>query len=151
MLGNIKSLAIMGFAVGLLGLGGYASASGTTEKSTNPMKVIYHVNDSANAVDAMRNASNHLETDPTAKITFVTHAKGVDFLLEGAMDKDGNPYNIAVEKLIAKGVTFDICNITLVRRKIDPKTALPGVKFVPSGVVEVARLQAQEGYVYIKP
>ena len=151
MLGNIKSLAIVGLAVGLLGLAGNASASDTSAKSTSPMKVIYHVNDSANAVDAMRNASNHLETDPTAKLTFVTHAKGVDFLLEGAMDKDGNPYNIAVEKLIAKGVTFDICNITLVRRKIDPKTALSGVKFVPSGVVEIAKLQAQEGFVYLKP
>ena len=151
MLGNIKSLAIVGLAVGMFGLAGYASASGAAAKSTSPMKVIYHVNDSANAVDAMRNASNHLETDPTAKLTFVTHAKGVDFLLEGAMDKDGNPYNIAVEKLIAKGVTFDICSITLSRRKIDPKTALPGVKFVPSGVVELAKLQAQEGFVYIKP
>jgi len=114
-------------------------------------KVVYHVNDSADATNAMRNANNHLEADPTAKITFVTHSKGIDFLLEGAADKDGNPYNINVEKLMAKGVSFDVCNNTLVKRKIDPKTVLPGSKIVPSGVAEVARLQAVEGFVYIKP
>lgn len=114
-------------------------------------KVVYHVNDVASAGDAMRNANNHLQADPTAKITFVTHSKGIDFLLEGAKDKDGNPYNINVEKLMEKGVTFDVCNNTLVKRKIDPKTVLPGAKIVPSGVAEVARLQAVDGYVYIKP
>jgi uncharacterized protein len=81
----------------------------------------------------------------------VTHSSGIDFLLEGAADKNGNPYNINVEKLMAKGVTFDVCNVTLVRRKIDPKTVLAGSKFVPSGVAEVAKLQAMEGYVYVKP
>ena len=147
MLESIKSLAIVGIAVTLLGLGGCAS----TAKSTNPIKVVYHVNDSADAVNAMRNANNHIEADPTVKITFVTHSKGIDFLLEGAADKDGNPYNINVEKLMAKGVTFDVCNNTLVKRKIDPKTVLARVKNVPSGVAEVGKLQSDEGFVYIKP
>jgi uncharacterized protein len=151
MSGSIKSLMLVVMAAGLLGLGGCASSGGTTAKSTHPIKTIYHVNDSANAVDALRNASNHLEADPSAKITFVTHSGGIDFLLDGAADKNGNPYNINVEKLMAKGVAFDVCNITLVRRKIDPKTVLPGVKIVPSGVSEVGKLQSEEGYVYIKP
>ena len=99
----------------------------------------------------MRNANNHLDADPTVKITFVTHSKGIDFLLEGATDKDGNPYNINVEKLMARGVTFDVCENTLLKRKIDPKTVLPGAIIVPSGVAEVAKLQSEQGYVYIKP
>ena len=143
-----------GIVIGLIGifsLGSYALANDSVPKSTHPIKTVYHVNDVANATDAMRNANNHLEADPTAVITFVTHSKGIDFLLEGAADKDGNPYNISVEKLMAKGVTFDVCNNTLVKRKIDPKTVLQGVQIVPSGVAEVAKLQAEEGYVYIKP
>jgi len=151
MLESIKSLAIIGLAVGLLGLGGCASTGSTSAKSTHPIKTIYHVNDSADAANAMRNANNHLDADPTVKITFVTHSKGIDFLLEGAADKNGNPYNIAVEKLMSRGVTFDVCNNTLVSRKIDPKTVLQGTKIVPSGVAEVGRLQSEEGYVYIKP
>lgn len=114
-------------------------------------KVVYHVNDSANAVAAIRNASNHLDADPKAKITFVTHSKGIDFLIQGAADKDGNPYNIGVEKLMSRGVDFRVCNNTLVSRKIDPKTVIEGAKIVPSGVAEVAKLQATEGYVYLKP
>ena len=37
------------------------------------------------------------------------------------------------------------------RRKIDPKKLLPEAKLVPSGVAEVTKLQAKEGYAYLKP
>jgi uncharacterized protein len=152
MKGSIKSLAMLALAVGMLGLAGCSSTGGMkTAKSTDPIKVVYHVNDVADASNAMRNANNHLDADPKVKIVFVTHSKGIDFLLEGATDKNGNPYNINVEKLMARGVQFDVCNNTLHSRKIDPKTVLPGAKIVPSGVAEIARLQEEEGYVYIKP
>jgi intracellular sulfur oxidation DsrE/DsrF family protein len=36
-------------------------------------------------------------------------------------------------------------------RKIDRKRVIPEATIVPSGVAEVARLQSQEGYAYIKP
>ena len=72
-------------------------------------------------------------------------------MLDGAADKNGNPYNITIEELMAMGVDFRVCNNTLVSRKIDPKTVIPGAKIVPSGVAELAKLQNSEGYVYIKP
>jgi len=137
-----KFVKLVAGLVLLLGLNTVASAA---------TKVVYHVNDTADATNAMRNANNHLDADPAAKIIFVTHSKGIDFLLEGAADKDGNPYNINVERLMARGVTFEVCENTLVKRKIDAKTVLQGSKIVPSGVAEVANLQAKEGYVYIKP
>jgi intracellular sulfur oxidation DsrE/DsrF family protein len=114
-------------------------------------KVIYHVNlGNEQATDALRNIQNHLAVDPTAKIVVVTHSAGVDFLLEGAEDKNGNPYSGPVAALAAKGVEFRVCKITLERRKIDPKKVIPEAKLVPSGVVEVTKLQ-QEGYAYLKP
>jgi intracellular sulfur oxidation DsrE/DsrF family protein len=114
-------------------------------------KVIYHVNQgNEQATDALRNINNHLAVDPTAKIVVVTHSAGVDFLLEGAEDKNGNPYSGLVTPLAAKGVEFRVCKITLERRKIDPKKVIPEAKLVPSGVVEVTKLQ-QEGYAYLKP
>lgn len=149
MLKSIKTIVFVAMAATMLGFGSLASAE--VAKSTHPIKVVYHVNDSADAVDAMRNANNHIAADPTVKITFVTHSKGIDFLLKGATDKDGNPYDINIEKLMSKGVTFDVCNNTLVKRKIDPKNVIEGAKIVPSGVAEVAKLQSDEGYVYIKP
>ncbi|WP_372522999.1 DsrE family protein [Sulfuricaulis sp.] len=114
-------------------------------------KVIYHVNlGNEQATDALRNIQNHLAVDPTAKIVVVTHSAGVDFLLEGAEDKNGNLYSGPVAALAAKGVEFRVCKITLERRKIDPKKVIPEAKLVPSGVVEVTKLQ-QEGYAYLKP
>ncbi len=148
MLSGLKRLGVLAVAAGFLALGGCAA---TNTKSTNPIKTVYHINNSDVASLAMNNIKNQLAADPTGKITVVTHGKGIDFLLEGAADKNGNPYNIAVEELMAKGVQFDVCNNTLVGRKIDPKTVLPGAKIVPSGVAEVAKLQNSEGYVYIKP
>jgi hypothetical protein len=66
-----------------------------------PDKVVYHINDTANATALMRNVGNHLDVDPTARIVVVSHAQGVDFLMTDAKDANGNPYNINVEKLVA--------------------------------------------------
>jgi intracellular sulfur oxidation DsrE/DsrF family protein len=148
MVTGFKRLIMLGLVAGLALVGGCAQGP---QKSTDPIKVVYHINDSAEATAALRNIKNHLQADPTAKIVVVTHSKGVDFLLDGAADKNGNPYSIPVEELMAKGVDFRVCNNTLVSRKIDPKTVLPGAKIVPSGVAELGKLQSQEGYVYIKP
>lgn len=114
-------------------------------------KVVYHINDSENATVAMRNVQNHINASPNAKVVVVTHGKGIDFLLQGAADKTGNPYEPMVQGLKAKGVDFRVCNNTLVSRKIDAKTVLPEASIVPSGVAEIGRMQAKEGYVYLKP
>jgi intracellular sulfur oxidation DsrE/DsrF family protein len=114
-------------------------------------KVVYHVTDSANAMGAMGNVRNHLNASPKAQIVVVTHGPGIDFLLEDAKDKNGNPYDAVVQELSNRNVKFRVCNNTLQARKIDPKRVLPEANIVPSGVAEVARLQTQEDYAYIKP
>ena len=118
----------------------------------DPVKVVYHVNESGDqALNALRNIGNHLTADPKAKIVVVAHAGGINFLLDGAKDKNGNPYEVTVQQLVPKGVEFRICAFTLQRNNIDPKRVIEEAKLVPSGVAEVARLQAQEGFVYLKP
>jgi len=115
-------------------------------------KVVYHVNDTgAQATNALRNIGNHLEVNPKAKIVVVTHAQGVDFLFEGAQDKNGNPYSVAVEELKQRGVEFDVCEITLRNRKLSKSKFIPEAVFVPSGVAEITRLQQREGYAYLRP
>lgn len=130
---------------------GLVAVLGVSSLALAETKAVYHINDSAVAGVAMNNIKNHLGADAGAKIIVVTHGKGIDFLLDGAADAKGNPYNINVEELQAKGVEFRVCNNTLVSRKVDPKTVLPGAKIVPSGVAELAKVQAREGYVYLKP
>jgi uncharacterized protein len=130
----------------------FAGCAGTPPEQTPPIKVVYHVSeDLEQATNALRNVRNHLSTDATAKIAVVTHAGGIDFLLEGAKDKNGNPYDANVQELVKMGVEFKVCRITLQRRNIDPKRVIEEASLVPSGVAEVSRLQAREGYVYLKP
>ena len=143
------AIAILGFAL-LAGCG----TMGMTDPKANVAedKVVYHVNDTKEqAANALRNINNHLEVNPKAKIVVVTHALGVDFLFEGARDKNGNPYNVAVEELKQRGVTFDVCEITLRNRKLDKSKFIPEAVFVPSGVAEITRLQQREGYAYLRP
>jgi intracellular sulfur oxidation DsrE/DsrF family protein len=114
-------------------------------------KVVYHVSDTAaQALGALRNIRNHLDTDPTAKITVVTHALGIDFLMEGAKDANGSAYAGPVSALKARGVTFEVCEITLKNRNIKKDVFLQEADFTPSGVVRLTKLQLQ-GYAYIRP
>lgn len=143
-----KTLALL-LVTGALSLPVYADSAA---KPLPQSKTIYHINQGLEqASNGLRNIRNHLAADPNAKITVVTHALGVDFLIEGATDKNGNPYQVIVEDLVSKGVDFRVCNFTLTSRKIDPKTLIPDAQLVPSGVAEISRLQLQEGYAYLKP
>jgi uncharacterized protein len=114
-------------------------------------RVAYHINDAAaSALATLRNIKNHLDTDPTAQITLVSHANGVDFLMVDAKDRNGNPYEIAVQDLVRRGVKFEICEITLKNRSLKKEQFIAEAAFTPSGVVRLAKLQLQ-GYAYLKP
>ncbi len=114
-------------------------------------KVVYHIdNATAQALKGLRNIRNHLDTEPTTKITVVTHADGVDFLMEGAKDANGSPFAGPVAALVARGVTFEICEITLKNRNLKKEQFLQEAEFTPSGVVRIAKLQLA-GQAYIKP
>lgn len=115
-------------------------------------KVVYHISDTVQQARlAMQYIRNHLEVNPKAKIVVVTHANGVDFLIDGAKDRNGNPYNIPVEELTMSGVTFEVCEITLRERNLGKSQFIPEATFVPSGVAEITRLQQREGYAYLRP
>lgn len=116
------------------------------------VKVVYHLSEGIpQASRAIGNIRNHLAADPTAKIVVVTHGLGIDFLIDGATNPTDQPFAGSVSDLANKGVEFRVCNNTLVSRKISPEKLVMEAKVVPSGVAEVARLQAKEGFVYLRP
>ncbi len=113
--------------------------------------VVYHIDDAdAQALKGLRNVRNHLDTDPKAQITVVTHANGVDFLMEGAKDRNGGEYAGPVSALKARGVKFEVCEITLKNRGLKKEQFIQEADFTPSGVVRIAKLQ-KAGAAYIKP
>ena len=116
------------------------------------IKVVYHLSEGVpQASRAIGNIRNHLAADPTAKIVVVTHGLGIDFLIDGATNQLDQPFAGSISDLANKGVEFRVCNNTLVSRKIAAEKIVMEAKIVPSGVAEVARLQAKEGFVYLRP
>ena len=138
----LSTIVALGLALGL----------GATAHADQPVKVVYHLSDGIEqAARAMQNINNHLAADSSAKIVVVGLGKGVDFMLQDAKTPKGGKFEGLVSGLAAQGVTFFACNNTLVGRNIDAGELLLEVQVVPSGVAEVARLQAKQGYVYIRP
>lgn len=129
-----------------------AATSFQARAADDVIKTVYHMSEGIpQASRAINNIRNHLAADPKAKIVVVTHGLGIDFLLDGATNQMEQPFAGAIGELAAKGVEFRVCNNTLVSRKIDPSKVVMEAKIVPSGVAEVAKLQAREGFVYLRP
>ena len=129
-------------------------------------KVVYHINydNPKQQAGALRNIQNHINAVGAENLDLkvVLHGNGLALLLEpDSLDKLKKfKHANADDKMTAKitdlkgqGVAFNVCANTVRGRKVDVETDLYDVSsedIVPSGVAEVAKLQAM-GYSYIKP
>jgi intracellular sulfur oxidation DsrE/DsrF family protein len=146
----MKSLLALGI-IAVLSLAGCAGTGGSPGP-VGPDKVVYHLGEGlAQASNGLRNIRNHLEVNPKAQIVVVSHAQGVDFMMKGRKDANGNPYETIVQDLKGQGVKFDVCLITLRNRKLTQDQFIEETSWVPSGVAEIARLQQREGFAYLRP
>lgn len=148
----MKTKALLAVAsLALATLSGCASTADQTGPVA-PDKVVYHLNSGLpQATNGLRNIRNHLEVNPKAQIVVVAHAMGVDYLMKGKKDANGNPYETIVTDLKGQGVRFDICQITLRNRKLKQEQFIDEATYVPSGVAEITRLQQREGFAYLRP
>src|SRR5699024_4319415 len=131
----------------LVGVSG-AIAADADQGGSAQAKAVYHFNKGLEqASNGLRNIGNHLDANPDAKIVVVAHSSGIDFLLKKNKDK----FKPIVDRLNMMGVDFRVCENTMHSRNLSEDDFIDDTTFVPSGVAEVARLQWQEGYAYIKP
>ncbi len=116
-------------------------------------KVVYHIDDAqVQGLKGLRNIRNHLDTAPQTKIIVVTHAAGVDLLMEGAKDQKNNiEYAPLVSALKSRGVVFEVCEITLKNRNLNKNQFILDADYTASGVVKIGDLQYVDHYAYIKP
>lgn len=154
------TILAMVMAVGL-----FASQATAADNGYGKQKVVYHINyDNPKAqAGALRNIQNHINAvgKDNLDLKVVLHGKGLTLLLEPdsaghtKLGK-GNGDDIMTAKVASlkgQGVNFQVCANTLRGKKIDFEQDLYDVvkgDIVPSGVAELAKLQAQ-GYTYIKP
>lgn len=129
-------------------------------------KVVYHINydNPKQQEGALRNVQNHINAvgAENLDLKIVLHGNGLALLLEpDSLEKlpkfkhaNANETMTAkIDSLKNQGVAFNVCENTVRGRKVNIETDLYNVDkkdIVPSGVAEVARLQAM-GYSYIKP
>ena len=130
-------------------------STNTFAQSHNDMttNVVYHIDDAQlQGLKGLRNIRNHLDVSPSTKIIVVTHANGVDMLMDGAKDKKNNvEYAPLVSALKSRGVIFEVCEITIKNRGLNKNQFILEADYTPSGVVRIADLQFKNGYAYIKP
>jgi hypothetical protein len=136
---------------------GAATAHSVANERYGKQKVVYHINYNGGENDkmyraALRNVQNHINAvgAENMDIKIVLHGNGVSLL---ASAKENDKLQMDVTSLKSQKVAFNVCNNTLVGRKISYENDLFEVfedDIVPSGVAELSRLQ-QMGYTYIKP
>ena len=158
----LTKLVLVAFVLSAVGMSGIAAAGDAYAKQ----KVVYHINydNPKQQAGALRNIQNHINAvgAENLELKVVLHGNGLALLLEpDSLEKltkfkhanaDEN-MTAKITNLKGQGVEFNVCANTVRGRKVDVMTDLYDVEesdIVPSGVAEVAKLQAM-GYSYIKP
>ena len=160
---NIKTKILSAFLVSLCLL---MTTAATANERYGKQKVVYHINydNPKQQAGALRNVQNHINAvgADNMDIKIVLHGNGLALLLEPDSLAKLKKFKHAnadeamtakIDSLKDQGVDFNVCANTVRGRKVDLETDLYSVDkkdVVPSGVAEVARLQAM-GYSYIKP
>jgi len=160
---NLKTKLLSAFLVSLCLL---MTTAATANERYGKQKVVYHINydNPKQQAGALRNVQNHINAvgAENMDIKIVLHGNGLALLLEPDSLKKLTKFKHAnadetmtakIDSLKDQGVDFNVCANTVRGRKVDLETDLYNVDkkdVVPSGVAEVARLQAM-GYSYIKP
>ena len=159
---NLKSKMLLAVFASLMMI--FTSNSFANERY-GKQKVVYHINydNPKTQAGALRNIQNHISAvgKENLDLKIVMHGKGLALLLEpdainNTKLKVGNATEAIQSKISGlkdQGVDFQVCANTLRGKKISYENDLydvDKVDIVPSGVAELARLQAM-GYTYIKP
>lgn len=150
----------------LIGLCLLMTATVNAGERYSKQKVVYHINydNPKKQAGALRNIQNHINAVGAEKLDLkvVLHGNGLALLLDpdslSKLKKFKNAnanetMTAKIDGLKSQGVAFNVCANTVKGRKVDLEHDLYDVNkkdIVPSGVAEVARLQAM-GYAYIKP
>jgi len=141
LLANVFRLLIAA-ALGAPGAAAQMSAPG------EGIKVVLQVSEGTKQAKlALYMAKRDLDLDPRTKVAIVAYGEGVQFLQNDTLFSDEGP---KVAALAARGVVFKVCENSLRASSLGRRDLLPRVEVVPSGTLEIARLQ-REGYAYIRP
>ena len=119
--------------------------------SAHAPKTVFQLGNADDTAFVLRVAANYLLAVPNAEVTVVGYNGGGEFMLKEARDANGKPYSEQINRLADRGVIFKACNNWLKSRNLTPEAVVSPVVVVPSAVIEILRLQNEEGFAYFRP
>lgn len=114
-------------------------------------KALFQLSQAEDTALVLRVATNYLLAVPNAEVTVVGYNGGGEFMLKDARDPNGKLYVEQINRLADRGVVFKACNNWLKSRSLTPDALVSPVTVVPSGVIEILRLQNEERFAYFRP
>ncbi len=136
------------FLRGLLTAMALGASCAAAQTPGDGVKVVLQVSEGTKQAKlALYMAKRDLDLDPRTRVAIVAYGEGVQFLQSDTLFSDEGS---KVAALAARGVVFKVCENSLRAGNLVRRDLLPRVEVVPSGTLEIARLQ-REGYAYIRP
>lgn len=140
------------FSIGMVGVSTPAYSAETKAKQQKKhvakKKVVFQVSDlmAKKWTLALNNAANVQKElgAENVEIEIVAYGPGLDML------KLESEVGDRVATALASGVKIVACQNTMRNQELTDKDMLPGIGYVPAGVVELMKRQDQ-GYAYIRP
>ncbi len=127
-----------------------ALLTGQVQAQTSPVKnkVVFQVSDSdpgkwGLTLNNAQNVQSDLGAD-TVELEIVVYGPGIGML------KLESPMAQRIASALKSGVKVVACENTMKAQKLVYADMLPGIGYVPAGVVELMQKQ-QQGYAYIRP
>lgn len=159
--------ALLGLALSLIALGPLAERAAAADFSDGVKKVVYHADFAdPRRFSAMLTSINNMVTfyqneliDYDVRVVFVAHGirfvtddklKGTPFAEDAVLAEQRENIKgrlLALNKV--QGVKLELCDITRSQVGVPQEKLYEPVGLVPSGVVQLADLQAQ-GFAYVK-
>ena len=112
--------------------------------------VVFHVDSDTKINHMLRQVGRHHAANHAMPTRVILIAEGVKAALDNATDSSGGAYSAQMEQLIAAGIRIFACETTLTSYGLSADDLALGIETIPSGVVELARLQVSHQWAYIK-
>ena len=127
-----------------------ALAPGICSADTERPGVVFHLDSETSMNRMLAQVARHSAFNPDIETRVILIGNGVKPALEGAEDANGGQYSAQMEQLMASGIRIFACEATLNYYNMTEDDLAFGVETVPSGVAALGRLQARQGWGYIK-
>ena len=120
------------------------------KENTGALGVALHLDTATLMNRAIRQVGRLVDAHPNTPVKLLFLSLSFSPSLYFSPYKNGGLYGAQFEQLLARGVRIFACETTLMSMGKSAEDLTFGIETVPSGIAELARLQLESGYAYLK-